>query len=80
MTTDKDWLYVAMENLHSEGCPVFLVNRDCVCPVKDAHAAIQAHIAEIIGEDEFTDTVSTIYRPVEIRNDLRAEQRKRAGL
>jgi hypothetical protein len=50
--------------------------------VAQARAAIQAHIAEIIGDDEeyAKDFYRDDYVITEAQNNLRNEQRKRAGL
>ncbi|MEO5499448.1 MAG: hypothetical protein ABIR46_03040 [Candidatus Saccharimonadales bacterium] len=56
--------------------------------IEDDEQAIKAYIADVIGEDEKYQTWSKTHKRfiihreelVDNRNDLRAEQRKRAGI
>ena len=93
-TTDKDWLLEILDKVFVMGMTTEKVmQKDHGLPDKrkmltEPYAAIQAHIAEIIGEDSDyagIDSGNGVADMVEIArlsslDNLRAEQRKRAGL
>jgi hypothetical protein len=82
---NTDWLGEIL--VHDPDCPNYHslhggLEQTCTCNYFSTKAAILKHVEEIIGEDEWDEANIRDHALIDIaaRNELRAEQRRRAGL